>query len=73
MDLLGSEMQNKYSRVSGEKYYGGNEIIGRLSHCAKRALESFGLDPEKWGCRVQSFVGSWQNLLVPTAVFGSGW
>lgn len=42
MDLLGSEMQNKYSEgYPGERYYGGNEIIDKAeSLCQKRALEA---------------------------------
>lgn len=50
MDLLGSELQNKYSEgYPGERYYGGNEIIDKSeSLCQARALELYGLDPAKW-------------------------
>lgn len=55
MDLLGSEMQNKYSEgYPGERYYGGNQFIDKAeSLCQARALDLYGLDPEKWGsmCR----------------------
>ena len=44
MDLLGSEMQNKYSEgYPGERYYGGNQFIDQAeSLCQKRALEVYG-------------------------------
>ena len=74
MDLLGSEMQNKYSEgYPGERYYGGNEIIDKAeSLCQKRALESFGLDPEKWGVNVQSLSGAPANLYAYSAVLEVG-
>jgi glycine/serine hydroxymethyltransferase len=35
-------------------YYGGNEYIDQVELlCQKRALQVFGLDPEKWGVNVQ--------------------
>lgn len=37
MDLLGSEMQNKYSEgYPGERYYGGNEIIDKAESLCQR-------------------------------------
>ncbi|KAJ3360328.1 glycine hydroxymethyltransferase shm1 [Allomyces javanicus] len=66
MDALGSVMQNKYSEgYPGARYYGGNEFIDMAeSLCQKRALEAFGLDPEKWGCNVQALSGAPANLYV---------
>lgn len=56
MELLGSEMQNKYSEgYPGARYYGGNQFIDMAeSLCQKRALEAFGLNPEEWGVNVQN-------------------
>jgi glycine hydroxymethyltransferase len=74
MDLLGSEMQNKYSEgYPGERYYGGNEFIDQSeSLCQKRALEAFGLDPEQWGVNVQSLSGAPANLYAYSAVLNVG-
>ncbi|KAK6454349.1 serine hydroxymethyltransferase mitochondrial precursor [Scheffersomyces xylosifermentans] len=74
MDLLGSEMQNKYSEgYPGERYYGGNEIIDKAeSLCQKRALEAFGLSPEEWGVNVQPLSGAPANLYAYSAVLEIG-
>ncbi|ODQ79270.1 hypothetical protein BABINDRAFT_162304 [Babjeviella inositovora NRRL Y-12698] len=74
MDLLGSEMQNKYSEgYPGERYYGGNEIIDKAeSLCQKRALESFGLDPAEWGVNVQPLSGAPANLYAYSAIMEVG-
>lgn len=74
MDLLGSEMQNKYSEgYPGERYYGGNEFIDKAeSLCQKRALEAFGLDPEQWGVNVQPLSGAPANLYAYSAVLNVG-
>lgn len=70
MDLLGSEMQNKYSEgYPGERYYGGNQFIDQAeSLCQKRALELYGLDPEKWGVNVQALSGAPANLYTYSAI-----
>eukprot|EP00889_Picochlorum_renovo_P005258 jgi/Picre1/32288/NNA_007634.t1 len=51
MEAVGSVMTNKYSEgYPGARYYGGNEFIDQAERlCQQRALEVFGLDPEKWG------------------------
>lgn len=74
MDLLGSEMQNKYSEgYPGERYYGGNEVIDKAeSLCQKRALEAFNLNPEEWGVNVQPLSGSPANLYAYSAVLNVG-
>lgn len=74
MDLLGSEMQNKYSEgYPGERYYGGNEIIDKAeSLCRTRALEAFGLSPEEWGVNVQPLSGAPANLYAYSAVLEVG-
>ncbi|CAI5760459.1 unnamed protein product [Candida verbasci] len=74
MDLLGSEMQNKYSEgYPGERYYGGNEIIDKAeSLCQKRALEAFNLDPNEWGVNVQPLSGAPANLYAYSAILEVG-
>ncbi|KAJ2834350.1 Serine hydroxymethyltransferase, cytosolic [Coemansia erecta] len=66
MDALGSVMQNKYSEgYPGARYYGGNEYIDASERlCQKRALETYGLDAERWGVNVQSLSGAPANLYV---------
>jgi len=70
LDALGSVMQNKYSEgYPGARYYGGNEFIDQSENlCRNRALEVYGLDPEKWGVNVQSLSGSPANFSVYTAL-----
>ncbi|EPZ32076.1 cytosolic serine hydroxymethyltransferase [Rozella allomycis CSF55] len=70
MEALGSPMQNKYSEgYPGTRYYGGNEYIDMAERlCQKRALETFGLDPEKWGVNVQSLSGAPANFYVYSAL-----
>lgn len=74
MDLLGSEMQNKYSEgYPGERYYGGNEMIDKAeSLCRKRALEAFALSPEDWGVNVQPLSGAPANLYAYSAILEVG-
>ncbi|GMM46186.1 glycine hydroxymethyltransferase [Pichia kluyveri] len=74
MDLLGSEMQNKYSEgYPGERYYGGNEFIDMAeSLCQKRALEAFNLNPNEWGVNVQSLSGAPANLYAYSAILNVG-
>jgi len=69
-DALGSVMSNKYSEgYPGARYYGGNENIDKAeSLCQKRALDTFKLDPEKWGVNVQTLSGSPANFQVYTAL-----
>ena len=69
-DALGSPMSNKYSEgYPGARYYGGNEHIDEIElMCQKRALETFDLEPEKWGVNVQCLSGSPANLQVYQAI-----
>lgn len=55
LNTLGSVMQNKYSEgYPGARYYGGNEHIDEAERlCQSRALEAFGVTPDKWGVNVQ--------------------
>lgn len=51
------------------RYYGGNEYIDEIELlCQKRALETYGLSPEEWGCNVQPYSGSPANFAVYTAI-----
>merc|ERR1712216_389066 len=70
MEAVGSVMTNKYSEgYPGARYYGGNEFIDQAETlCQKRALQAFGLDPEKWGVNVQSLSGSPANFQVYTGL-----
>ncbi|XP_041085800.1 serine hydroxymethyltransferase, cytosolic [Polyodon spathula] len=70
LEALGSCMNNKYSEgYPGQRYYGGTEFVDELERlCQKRALEAYGLDPEKWGCNVQPYSGSPANFAVYTAL-----
>lgn len=70
MECLGSALTNKYSEgLPHARYYGGNEIVDQVEIlCQKRALEAYGLDPEKWGVNVQPYSGSPANFAVYTAL-----
>ncbi|KAI6193930.1 Serine hydroxymethyltransferase [Aphelenchoides besseyi] len=71
-DALGSCLINKYSEgYPGARYYAGNEYIDQIELlCQKRALEVYGLDPEKWGVNVQPLSGSPANFAIYTALVG---
>ncbi|KAI1069451.1 hypothetical protein LB507_008802 [Fusarium sp. FIESC RH6] len=73
LDALGSVMQNKYSEgYPGARYYGGNEHIDEAERlCQSRALETFRLDPEKWGVNVQPLSGSPANLYAYSAILNT--
>jgi glycine hydroxymethyltransferase len=68
MECLGSCLTNKYAEgLPGKRYYGGSEIVDQVeSLCQSRALEAYGLDPEKWGVNVQPYSGSPANFAVYT-------
>lgn len=74
MDVLGSEMQNKYSEgYPGARYYGGNQFIDQAeSLCQQRALDAFHLDKEQWGVNVQPLSGAPANLYAYSAVLEVG-
>jgi glycine hydroxymethyltransferase len=69
-DALGSPMSNKYSEgYPGARYYGGNQHIDAIELlCQSRALQTFGLDKDKWGVNVQSLSGCPANLEVYQAI-----
>lgn len=73
LETVGSCLTNKYSEgYPGVRYYGGNEIIDQIELlCQKRALETFGLDPAKWGVNVQPLSGCPANFAIYTAVVGA--
>jgi glycine hydroxymethyltransferase len=70
MDCLGSALTNKYAEgLPHARYYGGNEVVDQVEIlCQTRALEAYGLDPEKWGVNVQPYSGSPANFAVYTAL-----
>jgi len=70
IECLGSTLTNKYSEgIPGARYYGGNEVVDQIETlCQERALEAYGLDPEKWGVNVQPYSGSPANFAVYTAL-----
>ena len=70
MECLGSALTNKNAEgLPGARYYGGNEVVDQIETlCQKRALEAYGLDPEKWGVNVQPYSGSPANFAVYTGL-----
>jgi len=70
MECLGSCLTNKYSEgLPGARYYGGNEWIDVVENlCRDRALETFKLDPSRWGVNVQPYSGSSANFEVFTGL-----
>lgn len=72
LDTLGSCLTNKYSEgYPNQRYYGGNVFIDKIEiMCQQRALQAYGLDPEKWGVNVQALSGSPANFAVFTGVVG---
>jgi len=58
-ECLGSCLTNKYSEgYPGNRYYGGAEVIDEIERlCQARALETYKLDPAKWGVNVQPYSG----------------
>ncbi|XP_015264828.1 PREDICTED: serine hydroxymethyltransferase, cytosolic [Gekko japonicus] len=70
LEALGSCLNNKYSEgYPGQRYYGGTEFVDELERlCQKRALDAYGLDPQKWGINVQPYSGSPANFAVYTAL-----
>lgn len=72
LQCMSSVLHNKYSEGQpGVRYYGGNEFIDEIETLAqKRALQTFGLDPEEWGVNVQPYSGSPANFAVYTGIIG---
>uniref|UniRef100_A0A674NJ23 Serine hydroxymethyltransferase n=1 Tax=Takifugu rubripes TaxID=31033 RepID=A0A674NJ23_TAKRU len=70
LEAQGSCLNNKYSEgYPGQRYYGGAEIVDQIELlCQKRALSTFGLDPNLWGVNVQPYSGSPANFAAYTSV-----
>jgi len=74
LDVLGSELTNKYAEgYPGRRYYGGNEISDKVENlCKARALKLFRLSPRKWHVNAQALSGSPANLAVYLALVPLG-
>lgn len=70
LQAMGSCLNNKYSEgYPGQRYYGGTVNIDKIELlCQQRALDAYGLDPDKWGVNVQPYSGSPANFAVYTAL-----
>jgi len=70
LTVLGSCLNNKYSEgYPGQRYYGGTEMVDKIELlCQQRALQVYGLDPDKWGVNVQPYSGSPANFAVYTGL-----
>lgn len=57
LPVLSSPCCSQYAEgLPGARYYGGNQVVDQIeSLCQSRALEAYGLDPEKWGVNVQPY------------------
>lgn len=66
LDVLGNELNNKYSEgYPGKRYYRGTKIHDEIEILAqKRALKLFDLKEEDWSANVQPLSGSPANLAV---------
>ncbi|XP_058234439.1 serine hydroxymethyltransferase, cytosolic-like isoform X1 [Hemibagrus wyckioides] len=67
-EVLSSCLTNKFAQRS-LRYSGNADSVDELERlCQKRALEVYGLDPEKWGVNVQPYSGSLANFAVYISV-----
>ena len=66
MDAVGSVLMQKYAEGQpGKRYYQGMENVDEIERiCEHRALELFGLSPEKWAVNVQPYSGTPANLAI---------
>lgn len=73
LEVLGSELTNKYSEgYPGKRYYAGNKIVDRIEELAKeRARKVFRLG-RHWHVNVQPYSGSPANLAVYYALLKPG-
>jgi len=63
-------LNNKYSEgYPGQRYYGGTQVVDKIELlCQQRALDTYHLDPQEWGCNVQPYSGSPANFAVYTGL-----
>ena len=70
MDLLGSEMQNKYSEgYPGERYYGGNEIIDKAEALCQRELWKHSIWIQTNGVSMFNHYPVLQQTCMPIVLF----
>ncbi|KKS83028.1 MAG: Serine hydroxymethyltransferase [Candidatus Wolfebacteria bacterium GW2011_GWC1_43_10] len=74
LELLGSELTNKYSEgYPGKRYYPGNVYYDQIEELAKkRALKIFRLSSRNWHVNVQAYSGAVANLAVYLSVLKPG-
>ena len=74
LEALGSILTDKYGEgYPGRRYYRGTKIVDEVELLTqKRALELFGLNPEKWSVNVQPLSGSPANFAVYAALVPQG-
>ncbi len=74
LELLGSELTNKYSEgYPGKRYYPGNIYYDAIERLAQaRALKAFRLSPKVWSVNVQPYSGSPANIEIYSALMNIG-
>lgn len=74
MELLGSELTNKYSEgYPGKRYYPGNEYYDQIETlCQVRALDVFKLKKSEWHANVQAYSGAIANLAIYLSILKPG-
>jgi glycine hydroxymethyltransferase len=74
LELLGSELTNKYSEgYPGKRYYPGNIYFDAIERLAQtRALKAFRLSARSWSVNVQPYSGSPANIEIYSSLMNIG-